>query len=179
MKRFPQKVGRILGLQSDRKDQASLAWEKFCRGVDAASEGHHERAVALFSAALALAPQTPAGIYQHRGAALAELGMYRQAIRDYDTAVRLNPGYPDTYLDRGNAHHALHQPRHAVKDYSEAIRLRSDFAEAYANRAAVEMELGDAEAARSDAEKARSLGIDQAALDKLLRVAAAGGIEHK
>ena len=176
MKRFPGKFGRLLGLQSDRKDQASLAWEKLCGGVEAASAGCHEHAVALFSAALELAPQAPAGIYHHRGAALAELGMYRQAIRDYDTAVRLNPRYPDTYLDRGNAHHALSEPQHALKDYSEAIRLRPNFAEAHANRAVVQMERGDVEAARADAEKARAFGIDQNALDKLLRVAAASEI---
>ena len=94
-----------------------------------------------------------------------------EAIADYDVAVRLNPAYADTYVDRGNSQHALKEYNRAIRDYSEAIRLRPNFAEAYANRAAVHVESGDEAAAAADVESAYGYGIDREALDELLEEA--------
>ena len=156
----------------DSETPAGLAMAQYRAGVASYQARRFRKAVRELSLAIALAPGH-AGMYQHRAAALAELGRLAHAIHDYDRAVHLNPGFSDTYLDRGNAYHALGDRERAIRDYEEAIRLRPAFAEAYANRAAVLLEMGRTDAAESDATRARELEIDPAALDALLRAARA------
>jgi tetratricopeptide (TPR) repeat protein len=154
----------------DAETPATLAMAHYRAGVASYQARRFRKAVREFSLAIALAPGH-AGMYQHRGAALAELGRLAQAINDYDRAVHLNPTFSDTYLDRGNAYHALGDRERAIRDYEEAIRLRPAFAEAHANRAAVLIETGQTEAAEAAATLARELKVDPVALDALLRAA--------
>ena len=107
-------------------------------------------------------------MYHHRGSAFAEQGKYLEAIADYDIAIRLQPDYPDIYLDRGNSYYAMERHEHALKDYSEAIRLSPGYAEAFANRAAVYAALGHDKASNDDAMEAEARGINFEALQGLL-----------
>ena len=45
--------------------------------------------------------------YNNRGIAYADLGEYRQAIEDYDQALRLDPDLANAYYNRGNANSVL------------------------------------------------------------------------
>ena len=58
-----------------------------------------------------------------RGDAYLDLGRDREAVADYDRAVRLDPRESDTYASRGEAKEDLHLLAAAERDYGEAIRV--------------------------------------------------------
>ena len=137
------------------------------KGVKAAEQGKMIDAVEYFTAAIYQAPNV-SKLFHHRADAYAKSEQHSAAIMDYDTAVRMNPEYPDTYLDRGNTRYAIGDLEEAVKDFSEAIRLNDSWAEAYANRAVVYAEQGNTARSNQDAEKARLLGVDQNQLNEMV-----------
>ena len=51
------------------------------------------------------------------------LGLYREALSDFNQAVRQAPETPLLYLHRGNAYGTLEDHKAALDDFSEAIRL--------------------------------------------------------
>jgi tetratricopeptide (TPR) repeat protein len=139
----------------------------FKNGVREVDEGHPEKAIILFTEAMKSAPNS-SKLHHYRADAYALNDEHESAIFDYDIAVRLNPSYPDTYLDRGNSHYQLNQYDSALKDFSEAIRLKPEWGEAYANRAVINLELGNEDESKADAETAKSLGVDEAQLIEML-----------
>lgn len=58
-----------------------------------------------------------------RGNESRNLGQYKNAIRDYNEAIRLDPQFAYAYNNRGKAYEALGQYQRAIQDYDEAIRL--------------------------------------------------------
>jgi hypothetical protein len=64
----------------------------------------------------------------------SDLGDYKGAIADYDTAIRLKPDYTIAYNNRGNAKNDLGQHSAAIADFDTAIRLKPDLADAYMPR---------------------------------------------
>ena len=72
--------------------------------------------------------------YFLRGNAKYELGLYHEAISDYDKAIRLDPDFALAYVTRGLAKHSLKQYAAAIADYDTAIRLDPDFAAVYISR---------------------------------------------
>ena len=77
------------------------------------------------------------------GISLAALGNHKEAILNYDEAIRLIEKPAFVYKQRGASYHALGDYEAAVTDYSEAIRLNAEDANAYYNRGAAYGELGD------------------------------------
>jgi tetratricopeptide (TPR) repeat protein len=146
---------------------AEKSLNSYEKGVRATESGNYTAAIKNFTQVLSVAPDSNK-LYHHRADAFAMNGQYREAIVDYDVAVRLEPAYPDTYLDRGNSRYALGELDDAIKDFSEAIRLKPEWAEAYANRAIVYAERRDTAESENDADRARSLGIDQVRLAEML-----------
>ena len=59
----------------------------------------------------------------------------REAIKDYDEAIRLNPQSAEAYFKRGFFYQNLGQGEQAIEDFDKAIRIDSQFAKAYSNRA--------------------------------------------
>ncbi len=142
----------------------------FKNGVREVDEGHPKKAIKYFTEAIS-ASRNSAKLHHYRADAYALGDEHEQAIVDYDTAVRLNPKYPDTYLDRGNSHYQLGHNETALKDFSEAIRLKPEWGEAFANRAVIHTELGNAEESEADASTARNLGVDESKLLEMLQAA--------
>ena len=66
-------------------------------------QGHHDRAIADFTAAIRLAPQD-AEAYYNRGLVYQDQGHYELAIRDFDQAVTLAPHDPNAHYFRGAAY---------------------------------------------------------------------------
>ncbi len=75
-----------------------------------------------------------ARVYNNRGSAYRRLKQYRQAISDFDRAIRLNPRYANAYFNRGYAYTDLKQYRRGIQDFDQAIRLNPRHADAYYNR---------------------------------------------
>lgn len=139
----------------------------FKYGVWEIDKGNPRKAVEYFSEAIIVSPNS-SKLHHYRADAYALAGNLELAIIDYDISVRLNPTYPDTYLDRGNTNYRLDFLSKALKDFSEAIRLKPNWAEAHANRAVIYAELGDIEKSNLDASKAAELGLDESQLEEML-----------
>ena len=90
-----------------------------------------------------------------------DLGNYKGAIADYDTAIRLNPDAA-IYYNRGNAKYNLGEHFDAIADYDIAIRLKPDYATAYYNRGLSKSMLGEHFNAIADYDTAIRLNPDYA-----------------
>lgn len=60
-------------------------------------------------------------IYNGRGQAYREGRQYRDAIADYDAALRLRPKYPDAMLNRAIAYDRIGQGEQAIDGYGDTI----------------------------------------------------------
>ena len=67
------------------------------------------------------------------GAALQESGQVREAIVQYEQALRLNPDYAEAHNDLGAALWNSGNGRDAIVQYEQALRIKPDFAEAHYN----------------------------------------------
>jgi tetratricopeptide (TPR) repeat protein len=70
-------------------------------------------------------------VYTERGVAYGMLGDYRQAIREYDQAIELNPKDTRAYVNRGFAFAELGDQPQAMEDYKTAARSGSRRAQHY------------------------------------------------
>ena len=100
--------------------------------------------------------------YFRRGNAKYELGLYHEAISDYDTAIRLEPDFALAYVTRGLAKHSLKQYAAAIADYDTAIRLKPDYAAVYISRGLAKRLLKQYDAAIADYDMAIRLKPDYA-----------------
>ena len=91
-----------------------------------------------------------------------DLGDYKGAIADYDSAIRLKPDHAGAYNNRGNTKSKLGQHFAAIADYDSAIRLNPDHADAYYNRGVAKGKLGQHLAAIADYDSAIRLTPDHA-----------------
>ena len=91
-----------------------------------------------------------------------DLGDYKGAIADYDSAIRLKPDHAKAYYNRGTAKGKLGQHLAAIADYDSAIRLKPDLAAAYNNRGIAKHDLGQHFAAIADFDSAIRLKPDLA-----------------
>ncbi len=73
--------------------------------------------------------------YNNRGIEYKKRKQLKEAIGDYDNAIRLKLDHARAYNNRANAFAALKQYKKAVTDYSLAIKLDPDYESAYMNRA--------------------------------------------
>jgi len=63
-----------------------------------------------------------------RGRAYFARGAYDRAIRDFDEAIKLSPGFTEVYSARGAAYVRKGEHDRAIQDLNEAVRQNPDFA---------------------------------------------------
>ncbi len=95
-----------------------------------------------------------AGAHYEAGLKLESEEKWREAIAEYDEAIRLEPYLAPAYNNRGNAYGRLGQIERAFRDYDEAIRLNPYYAVAYSNRGNAYTRLGQFERAFRDYDEA-------------------------
>ncbi len=100
-------------------------------------------------------PQQPqdARAYYERGETYYDKAEFKEAIKDYDEAIRLDSNFVDAYGMRGAAYCSLGEYEQGIKDYDEAIRLNPADAGAYCARGFVYSMLGKKAEATADYEK--------------------------
>ncbi len=72
--------------------------------------------------------------YFLRGNIYRQTGLLKEAIEDYNKAIKLNDFSAEYYNARGMAHYFLKDGDAAAKDFSQAVNLKKDFGMAYFNR---------------------------------------------
>jgi lipoprotein NlpI len=114
--------------------------------------------------------------YNNRGNGYAGLGNYRQAIEDYDKAIKIKPGFADAYMNRGVAYAGLNNYAQAIKDYDKALEIKPDSAEAYNNRGVAYNVLGNYRQAIDDFSRAMEIKPGHAGIYYLNRGIAYNGL---
>ena len=98
-----------------------------------------------------------------------DLGLFEEAIQDYDQAIRLNPQSGDSYYGRGLAYFNLGDYQQAIKENDAVTRLDPRNTEAYARRVLAYTMLGMDEEAKQQIDLAVELGADRATLEQQVK----------
>jgi tetratricopeptide (TPR) repeat protein len=86
----------------------------------------------------------------NRGSLLLTLGLTREAIKDFDRAITLAPGYAAAYNNRAGARVRLGEHAEAMGDYTKAIELLPQNAAPLSGRGRAHLALGRPHAAMRD-----------------------------
>lgn len=115
----------------------------FTLGLTLMRRGQYEEAASAFKQAMEYGPDK-SKIHLFRGACLVEAGdkrfkevggrdraleMFREAVREEDRAIALNPTVADPYLTRGRALKYLGRNEEAIATFRQAVLVGSDIAE--------------------------------------------------
>ena len=106
--------------------------------------GDKKGALADLDLAIKFAPQEYGiSLYIQRGLIRVDVKAYKEAIIDFNTAIKLNPKADVAYFGLGAAKYGLGDIRGSLGDYDRSIALNPKNAEAYANAAFVKYDLND------------------------------------
>jgi protein O-GlcNAc transferase len=110
--------------------------------------------------ALAIEPNS-ARIHNNLGALFFFMGDLKAGLKEFETAVRINPSYYLAFRNMGDTYAQLGELEKAVQNYEQALALRPHFngthAEAHAELAKVLNRQGQAEQAEAHLRKAMEL----------------------
>jgi tetratricopeptide (TPR) repeat protein len=139
--------------QSERQRRLAV---RHCRqGQVAQKEGDQDRALAAYSAAIAVDP-TCVEAYRERGLIHRLAHRLEEALDDFNTALELEQT-AELYFRRGMTYTEQRHFKRAFADYDEAIRRDPNHAQAYLNRGSIAVIVGDFNRAAADAERALAL----------------------
>ncbi len=150
--------GKDSGFSDD--DQAGRQQKlvaRHCRkGQVLQKEGDNDRALAAFTAALAVDPNCVEA-YQERGLIHRLTRRLDEALEDFNTAIELTPS-AELHFRRGVTYAEKREFKNAFADFDEALRRDPNHALTYLNRGLILVVAGKFEKAAEDAE--RALAID-------------------
>ena len=99
-------------------------------------------------------PKVLAVIYNNRGSAYVAKEQYDLAIKDYDEAIKDDPGYAKAFNNRGVAYQKKAEYDRAIQDFDAVIKLDPNYANAFANRVETYRKKGDYVSATKDFDEA-------------------------
>jgi Flp pilus assembly protein TadD len=111
---------------------AACAAIALCLDLTRQQLGYWKDSEALFRHALEVTANNPTA-RNNLGVALEKRGQTDEAFRQYQEAIRLEPGYAKARINLGNALAKKGEIDKAISQYQEAVRLRPDDADAYYN----------------------------------------------
>ena len=112
--------------------------------------------------------------HELRASALVAQQMLPEAVREYETAIKLDPDNARLYFDFGNTHFKQREFTEAEAAYAEACRLKPLFSEAYAMRGYALVELNRPEEGVPELRQALRLNPDLMSIHAVLGKALAG-----
>ncbi len=108
-----------------------------------------------------LTPHERAGTLVNRGVIYLAGSQFEAARKDFDEALKVEPGLPEALTNRGAAMLGLHREADAIADIDKGLALNPIEPEkAYFNRAVAELRTGDVKNAYLDFKKASELKPD-------------------
>ena len=153
-------LSRAIELNQDfTNDTTSTA--HFSRGLAYLEQDQFDLAIQDFDLVLDRKLTTDiAAVHHNRGCAYLYASDLDAAVKDFDRAIELEPDAPAPCFVRGTAHAYNGDYIQAIKDLDRVIQLSPDHSGAYHNRGVTRLLLADWEAARTDFEIAKSMGVD-------------------
>ena len=94
---------------------------------------YYDRALADYEASLELEPDVYT--YNAHGSIIASLGKWDEAISEFDTAIALDPNYPETYFNRGYAYKLKSETEQAIGDFERFLSFDSHWNEEMVSQA--------------------------------------------
>jgi predicted Zn-dependent protease len=146
-------------VNSAQIEKQSDARQYYSKGRDWSTQKVYDKAIANFTAAIALDPNNE--IYYYARAIDKQFGLqdYEGAVEDYSTVIRINPGHVRAYYARGVAKSSgLKDYRGAIEDLSKVIELDPNDDDAYYARGLTKYRAKDKLAAKDDFNKACQMG---------------------
>ncbi|HZZ77370.1 MAG TPA: tetratricopeptide repeat protein [Gemmataceae bacterium] len=125
------------------------------RGLLYVSIGMFDRARDDLSKAIEISPTYTA--YINRGYCLHQKKLYKDALTDFDQAIKLAPANPLAWSNRGNSYTQLSDFDKAIADLDEAIKLDGRDPQYYNNRGSAYGAKGDHRRAATDFTRAIEL----------------------
>ncbi|XP_063191317.1 tetratricopeptide repeat protein 31 isoform X3 [Chroicocephalus ridibundus] len=101
------------------------------RGNEAAQKGHYAEAVQAFTEAMKLNPREHR-LFGNRSYCYEKLQRYKEALRDAQVSLGLQPGWPKGFFRKGKALQGLKRYAEAASTFEELLRLDGANAEAAA-----------------------------------------------
>ena len=95
--------------------------------------------------------------YTNRGTTYSKKGNYREAIREYDKAIQVNPSYTAAYYNRSVAYTKTKKYDRAIDDCNKALQLDPNHANSYYTRGVAYWHLGSKNQAVKDLQAAANL----------------------
>jgi WD40 repeat protein/tetratricopeptide (TPR) repeat protein len=148
-----------LTVSADVNSEVAGAYRE--RGLTRRNDSKYAQALQDFERALAYNPEDPRALVG-RAATYDGLERYDDALADVDAVIRRDPDYPLAHNWRGWILLNQREFQSAVSAYSQAIRHENDDQGHYIGRAVGQLSLLRLDEARSDIERARQLGDDDA-----------------
>ena len=136
MKRYPDAIAQadeVLKIQADNKTALVL------RGLSANESGKSEAALADFQKIIALSKDSPTAkmddnlelAYYYAGLLYNRAQRYTDAQTVLKSALEINLGDADAWLELGRAYEGANQHQEAIDAYKQVVRFVPDYAEAY------------------------------------------------
>ncbi len=121
-----EKLASSLSMQTGQMD--TLAQGALSSGIGYYQEGKYDVAVREFKRAIALSPQSDNTLnaYDYLAMAFLKLGNKKEAIKAYQSALRLSPNRDDFLYKLGNILLEEGNTDQAIKSYKTALRIEPD-----------------------------------------------------
>jgi tetratricopeptide (TPR) repeat protein len=137
---------------------ADTARQYFEMGLRLLRDDHRHSALSLLSSSIDLNSRFGEA-HGYRGLAHFLLGMYQEAMDDYNTCLSLDSSLETIYYFRGVLHLHLKHYQQASNDFTVALEWDNYFAEAYYHRGICKKLLGEPKGAIYDIRSAAQLGM--------------------
>ncbi len=141
------------------------------RALEAHSSNDLETAIELYGVILGmkLESKVRALVYNHRGMAWFSLNDHRQALRDFNQAIRFAPDNDRNYANRGLCHRVMKRFEKALSDFGTALQIDPGRVDNLFGRAQTYCDMRQYELARNDCIRILEIKPDFPAAKELLK----------